>query len=64
MILKKDQKYHLIEGIIFTIFIFFNLNFFGIPDKYDFYIYIFLGIVLVVLLGFYLKIVLKELEEI
>jgi len=58
-----NSKYHILEILFLTMFLFFSLDFFGIPDKYDFYIYIFLSIIFALNLILYIRLVAKELDE-
>ena len=65
----KFQKNYLddkrfIVGVIFTItFLLFATQYFGIPDSYDFYIYLILGISLILNILFYTRLSLRDLRN-
>ena len=47
-ILKRDNHESLAQGFLFSIALFFTTQYFGIPDKYDTYIYIMAFVILIV----------------
>ena len=59
-----DKKKILIEIIFLVLFLSLGLKYFGIPDRYDFYIYLILLSVFILALSLYSKIFIQELKEI
>ena len=59
-----DNKRLIVEILILIIFLYFSLPYFGVPDKYDFYIVIFLKLLFLFNLVLYFRFLKKELEEI
>ena len=59
-----QNKRLIVEILFLIIFLYFSLPYFGIPDSYDFYIYIFLKLAFLFHLILYFRFIKKELEEI
>lgn len=59
-----DNKRVVVEVLLAIIFSFFAVQYLGIPDIYDFYIYLILSVLFVIDLIFYIRLVIKELRNI